>query len=142
MNVLPEEATVGKFDRFQRRNHKAPHYIPEAAAMIRKMLELVRTHHIQFDTYGLESEDEYYDGNLIQICIQPRKDIQMQAESQIGIRPITVTILAAPTLHVFPCSDCLAFLECHDESKQTCKELVEEAGKRPNAQSFQLPIFF
>lgn len=72
MNVLPEEATVGKFHTFQWRNHKVPHYIPEAAAMIRKMLELVRIHHIQFDTYGLDSEDEYHDGNLIQICIQPR----------------------------------------------------------------------
>lgn len=70
--MLPEEATAGKFHTFQLRNHKGPHYIPEAVAMIRKMLELVRNYHIQFDTYGLESEDEYHNGSLIQICIQPR----------------------------------------------------------------------
>lgn len=69
MNVLPEEVTAGKFHTFQLRNHKVSHYIPEAVAIIRIMLELVRIYHIQFDTYGLEPEDEYHDGNLIQICI-------------------------------------------------------------------------
>lgn len=81
MNVLPEETTAGKFDTLQLRNHKVRHYIPEAVAMIRKILELVRIYHIQFDTYSLESEDEYHDDNLIQICIQPRQSWKRHANA-------------------------------------------------------------
>lgn len=89
MSVLPGEASEGKFYTFQR---KVPHFISEAVGTIGQCRDWPTIHHSRFDTYGVECKtdtmtvlpfESVYNGAEV------GKDMPIQAESQIRMRPDT-----------------------------------------------------
>lgn len=94
-----------------------PRYISEAVGMIGKCRNWS-----DFIIFGLILMVSNVKMNIMTVIrfksvynrAEAGKDMPMQADSQIGMRPnMYEHALGAPTLHVFPSSGCLTFLEWH-----------------------------
>lgn len=97
--MLPEEETAGKFHTFQLRSHKVPHYISEALGVIDKCRNwseyaisgLIHTaSNVEMKNMTVIRFESVY--NRAEVG----KDVPMEADSQIGIRPKTNMYLEHP----------------------------------------------